>query len=132
MDILINIDVADLARAETFYGRAFGLTPGRRFGDSALEMTGAAVPIYLLQKPTGTVGAGDAARDYRRHWTPVHLDVVVDDLDSALQRAIAAGAVPEGAIREAAWGRLVPLADPWGHGWCLLQFLGRGYDEITQ
>jgi hypothetical protein len=25
----------------------------------------------------------------------------------------------------------VQLSDPWGHGWCLLQFLGRGYDEIA-
>ena len=23
------------------------------------------------------------------------------------------------------------IADPFGHGWCLLQFRGRGYDEIT-
>jgi len=34
-------------------------------------------------------------------------------------------------VREAAWGRIVQLADPFGHGWCLLQFLGRGYDEIA-
>jgi hypothetical protein len=23
------------------------------------------------------------------------------------------------------------VADPFGHGWCLLQFLGRGYDELS-
>ena len=28
-------------------------------------------------------------------------------------------------------GRIVQLADPFGHGWCLLQFLGRGYDELN-
>jgi len=26
----------------------------------------------------------------------------------------------------------VVLADPFGHGLCLIQFLGRGYDEITE
>jgi lactoylglutathione lyase len=57
--------------------------------------------------------------------------VVVDDLDAALTRALAAGALQEGAVREAAWGRIVQIADPFGHGWCLLQFLGNGYDEIT-
>ena len=31
-DILVNIDVDDLARAEAFYTNAFGLRPGRRFG----------------------------------------------------------------------------------------------------
>jgi len=39
--------------------------------------------------------------------------------------------VQEGATREAAWGRLVQLADPYGHGWCLVEFRGRGYDEIS-
>ena len=25
----------------------------------------------------------------------------------------------------------VQIADPFGHGWCLLQFLGGGYDAIA-
>jgi len=61
----------------------------------------------------------------------VHLDVVVDDVEAARERAVAAGAVAEGAIRTAAWGRLAQLADPFGHGLCLIQFLNRGYDEIA-
>ena len=56
---------------------------------------------------------------------------MVEDLDAALARALAAAARAEGEVREAAWGRIVQLADPFGHGWCLLQFLGRGYDEIA-
>ena len=131
MKLLVNIDVDDLASAEAFYTSAFDLRPARRFGDALLELTGAEVPLYLLRKDAGTSGAGDSKRDYSRHWTPVHCDVVVDDLDAALARALAAGARQEGAIREANWGRIVTLADPFGHGWCLLQFLGRGYDEIA-
>ena len=131
MKMLVNIDVPDLALAERFYAEAFGLQAGRRFGRDALELLGADVPIYLLHKGAGTIGAGVAARDYLRHWTPLHVDVVVDDLDAALIRAVAAGATQEGAVREAGWGRIVQLADPWGHGWCVLQFLGRGYDEIA-
>lgn len=131
MRLLLNLDVSDLATAETFYAAAFGLRPARRLGGGVLELTGAQVPVYLLRKPAGSVGAGDSVRDYARHWTPLHVDVVVDDLDAALARALAAGAIQEGAIREAAWGRIVQLADPFGHGWCLLQFLGRGYDEIA-
>lgn len=131
MRLLLNLDVSDLAAAETFYAAAFGLRPARRLGAGVLELSGAQVPIYLLGKTAGSVGAGGSVRDYARHWTPLHVDVVVDDLDAALARALAAGAVQEGAIREAAWGRIVQLADPFGHGWCLLQFLGRGYDEIA-
>jgi lactoylglutathione lyase len=70
-------------------------------------------------------------RRYDRHWSPVHLDVVVPDIAIALARALAAGAVAETAIRTAAWGRIVTLADPFGHGVCLIQFLNRGYDEVT-
>ncbi|UHQ25190.1 VOC family protein [Lysobacter sp. 5GHs7-4] len=131
MRLLLNLDVPDLAAAERFYVAAFDLRPARRLGDSVLELDGAQVPIYLLEKPAGSVGASGSVRDYARHWTPAHGDVVVEDLDAALTRALAAGATQEGAIREANWGRIVQLADPFGHGWCLLQFLGRGYDEIA-
>ena len=131
MRLLLNIDVPDLAEAERFYAAAFGLHRGRRFGDDAVEMLGAEIPLYLLHKPAGTIGAGATARDYLRHWTPMHVDIAVEDLDEALIRAIAAGAIQEGAAREAGWGRIVQLADPFGHGWCLLQFEGRGYDEIA-
>lgn len=129
--MLLNIDVDDLARGEAFYRDAFGLRRGRRFGEDGLELLGAEASIYLLRKASGSEAAGGAKRDYARHWTPLHCDVVVDDLDAALARAIAAGAVQEGETRDAAWGRIATLADPFGHGWCLLQFQGHGYDEIA-
>jgi predicted enzyme related to lactoylglutathione lyase len=132
MDLLVNIDVPDLAVAERFYVEAFGLTPSRRFGAAGVELTGWPARVYLLEKAEGTLGAGEDRRRYRRHWSPVHLDVVVDDLEAALARALAAGARAEGEIRTAAWGRIVTLADPFGHGLCLIQFLGRGYDEIAE
>lgn len=131
MKQLINIDVADLVAAESFYSEAFGLQAGRRLGGEILEMLGGTAPLYLLQKEPGSVGAANDRRDYQRHWMPVHIDVVVADLDPALARALQAGARQEGEIREADWGRIVRIADPFGHGWCLLQFLGRGYDEIA-
>jgi lactoylglutathione lyase len=132
MELLVNIDVDDLARGIAFYVDAFGLSVGRRFGDEAVELLGGSSKIYLLRKPAGTVGAPGAARDYGRHWTPVHLDLVVeDDLEAAVERARAAGAVVEQPIASHAWGRIAMLADPFGHGICLLQFSARGYDAIT-
>lgn len=129
--MLVNIDVPDRAAAERLYTAAFGLRPARRFGEGGVELHGAAVPLYLLQNAPGTTATGDATRDYARHWTPIHLDVVVDALEPALERALAAGMRQEGAVRETDWGRIVRLADPFGHGWCLLQFVGRGYDGIA-
>jgi len=132
VDLLVNIDVPDVAAAERFYTQAFGLTPGRRFGADGVELEGLPVRLYLLRKAAGTVGAGDDLRRYGRHWSPVHLDVVTDDVEAALARALAAGAVAESEIRDADWGRIVMLADPFGHGFCLLQFTGSGYDAIAE
>jgi predicted enzyme related to lactoylglutathione lyase len=132
MDLLINIDVPDLAAAVAFYSDAFGLTVTRRFGTDGTELSGWPARLYLLQKPAGSLGAAADRRRYDRHWTPVHLDVVVEDLDASLARALAAGARAETDIRTAVWGKLVVLADPFGHGICLIQFLNRGYDEIAE
>lgn len=131
MDLLVNIDVPDLQRAEAFYTDAFGLTVSRRFGEGGLELSGLPTKLYLLEKPEGSVGAGDDRRRYGRHWTPVHLDIVVDDLDTALSKALAAGAVVDAEPRTDVWGKIVLLADPFGNGFCLIEFLNRGYDEIA-
>jgi predicted enzyme related to lactoylglutathione lyase len=131
MDVLINIDVSDLGRAISFYTDAFGLVVTRRFGAGGAELGGWPVRVYLLQKPEGSLGAGDGLRRYDRHWTPVHFDVVVDDIGAGLSRALAAGAQAESEIRVEAWGKIVVLADPFGHGLCLIEFLGGGYDEIS-
>jgi len=131
MDLLVNIDVPDLQRAEAFYTDAFGLTVSRRFGEGGLELSGLPAKLYLLEKPEGSVGAGDDRRRYGRHWTPVHLDIVVDDLDAALSKALAAGALVDAEPRTDVWGKIVLLADPFGNGFCLIEFLNRGYDEIA-
>lgn len=133
MEILANIDVHDLAGAVAFYRDALGLKVGRRLGKDVTEMLGGSSPIYLLRKAAGTRAstATRRRRDYRRHWTPVHLDFVVKDVRAATRRAVTAGATLEGRIRTHKWGHIAHLADPFGHGFCLIQFRGRGYDEIT-
>ena len=132
MQLLINIDVPELDSAIEFYTRAFGLNVGRRFGADGVELLGATAPIYLLVKAAGSTPApGASMRDYARHWTPVHLDVVVPDLDAAVQRAREAGATLEQPVQERSWGRMANLADPFGHGLCILQFSARGYDAIA-
>jgi predicted enzyme related to lactoylglutathione lyase len=133
MELLANIDVDDLSKATTFYCDALELKVGRRFGAGGVELLGASSAIYLLEKPAGSAGTKGSSqrRDYSRHWTPVHLDFVVPDMDAAVRRATAAGARLEGEVRTDTWGRLAVLADPFGNGFCLIQFLNRGYDEIA-
>ena len=128
--IMLNIDVPEIAAAERFYVEAFGLAVGRRFGTDFIEMLGWPVPLYLLRKEPGTIGAGNQARTYERHWTPVHADVVVADLDAATARAARAGAWVEHGPQTAAFGRITHLADPFGNGFCLIEFSSRGYDAL--
>jgi len=133
MDLLVNIDVDDLPKAIEFYSAAFGLSVGRRFGSFGVEMLGRSAPIYLLVKEAGSPAADTTPqrRTYERHWTPAHLDFVAEDIDAAVTRAIDAGAQLERPIATQRWGRLALMADPFGHGFCFVQFLGRGYDEIA-
>ncbi|MGH2397223.1 MAG: VOC family protein [bacterium] len=134
MNFLVNLDVDDLEKGVRFYGSAFGLKVGRRFGTLGVEMLGGSSPIYLLVKSPGTPASGATSqrRSYERHWTPVHLDFVVDEIEPAIQRAVAAEARLEQPIATHEWGKLALMADPFGHGFCFVQFLGRGYDEITE
>lgn len=133
MDLLVNIDVDDLERAMAFYTSAFDLQVGRRFGADGVELLGATAPIYLLVREAGSRAshASTQVRNYRRHWTPVHLDIVVKDINAAVQRAVHAGALLEQPVQTGNWGKLALMADPFGHGFCLVQFIGGGYDEIA-
>ncbi len=132
MQLLVNLDVPDLEQGIAFYTRAFDLRLTRRIPGAVAELVGGGLHLYLLVKAAGTPATvpGGVNRDYARHWTPVHLDLVVDDLDATLERAVAAGARLEKPARAHSWGRIAMLADPFGHGFCVIQFLNRGYDEL--
>ena len=129
---IVNLDVPDITAAEAFYTQAFGLRSSRRLGPGALELLGGPTPLYLLQSDAGSAATDDGdVRDYERHWTPVHLDWVVADIDAALARAVAAGATLERPVRERRWGKIAVLSDPFGHGFCLIQF-SDGYDALVE
>jgi predicted enzyme related to lactoylglutathione lyase len=132
MELLINIDVPDLEQAIGFYREALGLRLKRRlFENTVAEMTGAPAPIYLIARPEGSrpVPESGASRSYQRHWTPVHLDFVVENLDTAVSKALSAGARIEGRLQSFPWGTLATLSDPFGHGLCLLEWTDRNYGE---
>jgi predicted enzyme related to lactoylglutathione lyase len=134
MEFLVNLDVDDLDKAISFYSAAFGLKAVHRFGAFGVEMLGSSTPIYLLVKSAGTAASHgtEQRRSYERHWTPVHLDFVVDEIEAAVERALSAGARLEHSIATHNWGKLALMADPFGHGFCFVQFLGHGYDEIAE
>jgi lactoylglutathione lyase len=132
--MLLNIDVPDIAAGVAFYTAALGLTPGRRLDADFVELLGGPVPIYLLRKAAGTpIGpAGGDRRRYERHWSPIHPDFVVEDIAAATARALAAGAIQEGGTCDAPYGKLAMFADPFGHGFCLIEFNASGYDALLK
>ncbi|MGI9333327.1 MAG: VOC family protein [Gammaproteobacteria bacterium] len=131
--IIVNIDVPDVGLGRRFYEGGLGFEYSRSlFGGAVVELAAESTTVYLIQHDVGSrpVQGNPGTRDYSDHWTPVHLDVIVDDIDQALQRAIEAGARAVGEQQAREWGKLAPLRDPFGHGVCLLQFSGPGYDLV--
>lgn len=129
MKAIVNIDVPELAPAIDFYSSALGLRLSRILDADVAELTGASCAIYLLCHAAGSrpVASLPLQRHYSRHWTPVHLDFVVDDLAAAARRALAAGAVQESACVEWRGSKCISFADPFGHGFCLIEFVGETY-----
>ncbi|GEM_PF-48403 len=131
MQVLLNIDVADLDRAVTFYRDALGLHHARTlFEGSVAEMLGACCRLYLIEhaEDEPAIATHETTRNYGRHWTPTHPDFVVENISTACEQAVAAGARQEIPIREFPWGKLVTLSDPFGNGFCLIQFPGEPYE----
>jgi predicted enzyme related to lactoylglutathione lyase len=133
MLLRVCVDVDDVEKGIAFFTKGLGLHVGRRFDDQWVELLGASAPIDLLANVAGTSGGPgrELRRDFGRHWTPVHLDFVVDDIEAAVARAVAAGATLERPVRDEPYGRLANLADPFGNGICLLQMSERGYDALV-
>ena len=124
MRVIASIDVDDLDRAVAFYSSGLGFVEQRRlFDDTAAELVAGPSLVYLVAKPAGTrpFSGSSEVRHYSRHWTPVHLDLVVSDLEVAVERAVAAGANVEQPIRAADSWREAQLSDPFGNGFCLLE-----------
>lgn len=126
---IVNIDVPELQCAIDFYCAALGLQLSRVLDDDVAELAGATSMVYLLESPSGSDATHGAAppRSYSRHWTPVHIDFVVDDVEAAARRAIAAGAMQESELVEWRGSKCVTFSDPFGHGFCVIEFEGETY-----
>ena len=128
------IEVTEPARGIEFYCDGLGLTVKRRLSPRWIELAGANVPIFLLadRPAVADLGSTSVPRDYRRHWTPVHLDFIVADLDAMVSRLRGLGGSLDREIKEREYGRIANMADPFGNGFDLIEFSGSGYDGIAR
>jgi predicted enzyme related to lactoylglutathione lyase len=127
--IVVNVDVPELTPAIEFYEAAVGAKVARLLDDDVAELTYGSSLLCLLMKPSGSTATPTGRRrELGRHWTPVHVDFVVDDIDAAVARALAAGAKRESECVEWRGSKCVSFSDPFGHGFCLIEFSGDGYE----
>ena len=116
-----SISTSTIWRAAAFYTTAFDLSVARQLGADGVELVGGSrIPTPASPGTMTTDATG------RR----VHLDFLLDDVESAVARAVAAGAALERPTTTLRLARTIAgLADPWGHGLCLLRASTRGYDR---
>lgn len=127
------VEVDDIERGVVFYTEGLGLQVLRRLTPRWVELTGASIPVHLLGGRPDSFDAGGHTlrRAFTRHWTPVHLDFVVKDLDGTVSTAVDAGATLERAVSEHSWGRMANLADPFGNGFDLIALSASGYESLA-
>ncbi|HYQ04228.1 MAG TPA: VOC family protein [Polyangiaceae bacterium] len=120
--VSVSIDVPNLAEGIAFYCAAFGFTKKSEPVPGVAVLGGLDVELVVLEKPAGSKPSPHTEdhRKYERHWTPVHLDFHVDDLQAALQRVEALGAKREQVFENPEHGSAAFCSDPFGHGFCLL------------
>jgi PhnB protein len=116
-----HMTVRDAARAIEFYKQAFGAVergvmkgPDGKIGHAELVIGDSIVmladefPEYGSLSPLSTGGSG------------MGLHIYVEDVDSAFDRAVKAGAKVDMPVSDMFWGdRYGKLADPFGHKWSI-------------
>ena len=127
------ITVVDGAKAIEFYKQAFGAEekfrlsePGGRIGHAEIQIGDCRLMISDEYPELDVLGPES------RGGTTAGLHLLVEDVDAVFSAAVAAGAKELKPVSDQFYGeRSGKLADPFGHGVCLVQFLGRGYDELA-
>ena len=119
--ISVSIDVSNLKKAETFYVEALGCKKVRDQGSNMVVLSVENSDIYLQEKEPGTMPfvSSSVVRDYERHWTPVHLDFICDNVDELVSKILKLGGFHEGGD-SGDWGSIAYCADPFGNGFCVI------------
>ena len=119
--ISVSIDVSSLKRAEMFYVEALGCKKLRAQGSNMVVLFTENCDIYLQEKEAGTkpVESSETVRDYKRHWTPVHLDFLTENIDEVVKKILQFGGLHEGG-ESGEWGSIAYCSDPFGNGFCVI------------
>ncbi|MEZ4403989.1 MAG: VOC family protein [Kofleriaceae bacterium] len=118
----VSIDVPELEAGLRFYQAVFGLIETARPFPTMAILDGNNLTVCIHQKAAGSRSSttGDDQRRYDRHWTPVHLDLHVADLDPVLAQVRAAGGAIEHEYRTQGPRPTAFCSDPFGNGFCVI------------
>lgn len=118
--VSICIDVSDLPLATRFYCEALGcLIVKTRTSHTTLSAEGVTVQLLLKEAGTEAHTTPGCIRTYERHWTPVHLDFEVSNIDETMSSVERLGGKVE-EVKRSDWGAAAFCADPFGNGLCLV------------
>lgn len=118
----VSIDVPDLEQGLRFYGSVFGFSEISRPFPTMAILDANNVTVCMHEKASGTKSSSGGAdeRRYERHWTPVHMDLHVADLDAVLVQVRAGGGVVENEFRTEGPRSAAFCSDPFGNGFCVI------------
>ena len=120
VQITISIDVSNIKKAEEFYIKALGCEKVKDQGNMSI-ISAENVKIYLQEKEEGSnpIPSKEVTRTYQRHWTPIHLDFLCDNVSEVVSKILEFGGTQEGG-EKGEWGEIVFCADPFGNGFCVI------------
>lgn len=118
----LSIDVPNLEDGLRFYGRVFGLVETSRPFATMAILDANNLTVCMHEKHAGSKSSpgGEDTRRYERHWTPVHADFHVPDLDATLATLRAENGTIEAEYRSQGPMPVAFCADPFGNGFCVI------------
>jgi predicted enzyme related to lactoylglutathione lyase len=117
-----SIDVPELEAGLRFYGEVFGFVETARPFPTMAVLDANNLSVCMHEKVSGSNSSsrGSELRRYERHWTPVHLDLHVEDFDAVLDEVRARGGAIENEFRTQGPMPTAFCSDPFGNGFCVI------------
>jgi predicted enzyme related to lactoylglutathione lyase len=118
----VSIDVPQLDDGIRFYGSVFGFVEIARPFPTMAVLDANNLTVCMHERAGGTRSSAEGAelRRYERHWTPVHLDLHVHELDAVLSKVRAEGGAVESEFRTQGPRPVAFCSDPFGSGFCVI------------
>ena len=119
--VSICIDVSDIKKATSFYTQVLGCRiKTEKENSTELEVDNSTVYLVEMAENSNPLIEGSDSRRYSRHWTPVHLDFHVTEIETSISLLRKFGGKLK-SRKSGDWGTAAFCADPFGNGFCMIK-----------